>query len=139
MWGNDAATTTIGHHEAQRVQQQTVREMLEGVLPLRFIVKTRHNKRFHNHGPQTTNMAHKQLATGLDVAGTITSPPFVTSQLVWRRSSICVGLGGYAGVTAQLDLCGFRGLRWRDSAARSAWVTLGLCVMYIQSLQGLWR
>ena len=42
--------------------------MLEGAAPPPFIVETRHNK-------DSTNMAHKHLATGLDVAVTITSPP----------------------------------------------------------------
>ena len=42
--------------------------MLEGALPLPFIVETRHNK-------DSTNMAHKQLAVGLDVTVTITPPP----------------------------------------------------------------
>ena len=36
-----------------------------------FYCDTRHNKQCHKHGPQTTVMAHKQLA----VAVTITSPP----------------------------------------------------------------
>ena len=84
----------------------------KGQAPLCFIVETRHNKQFHKHGPQTTNMAHKHLATGLDVAVTITSPPFVTSHRCCGGGARSVAL-----LTALLDNKMLPGIRlgnpWR--------------------------